>query len=103
MAWLPLAAPRKVTGTVSDQAEVLSALKRIEALLSASLGIQVEEFLRSSGVAKPRPRSVDRMLNDFGLTGVQVANLLGKSPQAVSQVLARDKEKSRGSSGRKTQ
>lgn len=68
------------------------ALQRIEVTLNAILGIQVDQYLRETGLAKPRPRSVDRMLADFGLTGVQIASLLGKSPQAVSQVLARDKK-----------
>lgn len=67
-------------------------LQRIETLLTAILGVQVEQFLRETGVAKPRPRSVDRMLSDFGLSGVQIAELLGKTPQAVSNSLARDKK-----------
>jgi len=69
----------------------LDALARIERTLNAILGIQVEQFIRETGIATPRPRSVDRMLYDFGYTGAQIAMLLGKSPQAVSQVLAKDK------------
>ena len=69
----------------------LDALARIERTLNAILGIQVEQFIRETGVATPRPRSIDRMLNDFGYTGAQIATLLGKSPQAVSQALARGK------------
>jgi hypothetical protein len=86
-------------GTPMTDADTREALKRIEILLTAILGIQVDQFLRDSDVAKPRPRSIDRMLTDFGFNQVQVATLLGKSPQAVGQVLAKDKSKRTSNKG----
>src|ERR1700689_1281086 len=70
--------------------ETLAVLKRLDATLSALLAIAIDQHLRDTGLAQPRPRSIDRMLVDAGLTASEVARLLGKSPQAVSQVLARD-------------
>ena len=65
-------------------------LKRIDTKLGALLAIVVDGHLRDTEIAKPRPRSIDRMLTDTGLSRVEVAQLLGKSPQAVGQVLAKD-------------
>lgn len=70
--------------------ETLDLLKRLDTKVSALLAILIDGYLRDTGLAQPRPRSIDRMLVDVGLTGSEVARLLGKSPQAVSQVLARD-------------
>ncbi len=75
----------------------LEALLRVEKVLTAILGVQVEQLIRDTKIASPRPRSIDRMLSDFGLTGAQIAALLGKTPQAVSQALARDTKKSKSS------
>lgn len=75
----------------------LEALERVETILNSILGIQIDQFLRDSGIGKPRPRSIDRMLADFGLSGVQIAALLGKTPQAVSQVLAKHKKSAQAS------
>ena len=72
--------------------EVLDALMRIDTKLAALLAIVVDGHLRATEMAKPRPRSIDRMLVDVGLTKVEVSRLLGKSQQAVGQVLARDKK-----------
>ncbi len=66
------------------------ALASIDAKLSAILALLVDRHLRDTDVAKPRPRSIDRMLTDVGLTGVEISRLLGKTPQAVSQALAKD-------------
>jgi hypothetical protein len=70
--------------------ETLETLKRLETKVTALLVILVDQYVRETGLAQPRPRSVDRMLVDSGLTGSEVARLLGKSPQAVSQVLAKE-------------
>jgi hypothetical protein len=72
-------------------AESLEILRSIDARLSAMLAITVEDLLRRTPeLATPRPRSIDRLLTDAGLDQGEVAALLGKSPQAVSQQLAKD-------------
>lgn len=70
--------------------EMTETLKQIDTKLGALLAIVVDGHLRDTEIAKPRPRSIDRMLTDTGLSQVEVARLLGKSPQAVGQVLAKD-------------
>lgn len=70
--------------------EILNELKKINRMLSALLAITVDQHLRGTDLAKPRPRSIDRMLTDVGLAGVEVARLLGKTPQAVSNALSTD-------------
>lgn len=67
--------------------EILEELRKTNRLLSALLTISVDRHLRDTDLAKPRPRSIDRMLAELGLTGVEIAKLLGKTPQAVSQAL----------------
>ncbi|MFC6157185.1 hypothetical protein [Kribbella jiaozuonensis] len=71
---------------------VVEALKRIDTKLAALLAIVVDGHLRDTEMAKPRPRTIDKMLVDVGLTQVEVARLLGKTPQAVGQVLQKDKK-----------
>jgi hypothetical protein len=71
--------------------ELIALLKAMDRKLSALLSISVDQTLRSSqGLAKPRPRSIDRLLSDAGLLGTEIARILGKTPQAVSQILASD-------------
>lgn len=65
-------------------------LERIDKRLAAILAILLDQHLRSTDLAKPRPRSIDRLLTDVGLSGVEIGRLLGKSPQAVSQALAKN-------------
>ena len=75
--------------------EETELLKRIDAKLGALLAIGVEDLLRRTPeLANPRPRSIDRLLTDVGLGQSEIASLLGKSPQAVGQMLR--------SEGRKT-
>lgn len=69
----------------------LEVLLRIERKMSALLSIAIDQHLRASEeLAKPRPRSIDRILADAGLLGTEIAAALGKTPQAVSQVLKGD-------------
>ena len=69
--------------------EALAAMKSIESKLGAILGLLVERHLRDTG-STSRVRSIERVLTDSGMTGAQTGRLLGKSPQAVSQALARE-------------
>ena len=74
--------------------EILNELKKNNRMLYALLAITVDQHIRGTDIAKPRPRSIDRMLTDVGLTGVEIAKLLGKTPQAVSNALAGDSKSS---------
>jgi hypothetical protein len=58
-------------------------LKSIDAKVGALLALTLDSYLRSTGVAKPKLRSVDRLLADAGLTTPAIAKLLGKSDRAV--------------------
>lgn len=62
-------------------------LQSIDAKLSALLAILTDQHLRETGVAKPRPRSIDRLLTDAGLTPQQIGKLLGKTDRAVTKLL----------------
>lgn len=75
--------------------DILVELKKTNRLLSALLTITVDRHLRDTDLAKPRPRSIDRMLADIGLQGNEIAKLLGKTPQAVSIALAKEKPASK--------
>jgi hypothetical protein len=70
--------------------EILDELRKSNRMIAALLTITLDQHLRSTDLAKPRPRSIDRMLTDIGLTGVEISKLLGKTPQAVSNALAAD-------------
>ncbi len=73
------------------QPESLEILQSIEAKLSALLAIEIHRTLiDDEGLAKPRPRSIDRLLSDAGLDQTEIAALLGKSASAVSQMLAKE-------------
>lgn len=72
----------------------------LEAKVTALLAISVDLYLRETGVAKPRPRSIDKMLLDTGLPAKEIAAVLGKTEQAVYAVLQTEKKK-RTSAGRK--
>ena len=75
------------------------ALARINAKLSALLAITVDRHLRDTGLAKPRPRTIDQLLQDAGLTVPEIAELLGKTPQAVYQIVGKTKKKSAKNGG----
>ncbi len=72
--------------------DMLNELKKLNRNVSAMLAITLDRHLRDTDLAKPRPRSIDRMLADLGLTGAEIAKLLGKTPQAVSIALSKDKQ-----------
>lgn len=78
-----------------------SVFDRIDMHLKALLAIAIEDLLRRNpGLAEPRPRSIDKVLHDAGLPQGEIAALLGKTPQAVSQQLAK-KAAAKKSSARK--
>lgn len=72
--------------------ELLAELQKTNRMLNALLAIVVDKHIRETDLAKPRPRSIDRMLSDNGLANTEIATLLGKTPQAVGQQLSADKK-----------
>ena len=68
--------------------EITQILKAMDAKLSALVAIHTQRLLvEDSDLAKPRPRSVDKLLHDAGLNQQEIADVLGKTRQAVGQVL----------------
>lgn len=71
----------------------LAYLRAIDTKLSALVAIHTHRLLIDDpDLAKPRPRSIDKMLYDVGLKQADIARVLGKTPQAVGQVLKKEKE-----------
>jgi hypothetical protein len=65
----------------------------LEAKVSALLAIQVDRYLRETGLAQPRSRSIDRLLADAGLPRREIASLLGKTERAVNKLLASERSR----------
>ena len=61
-----------------------------EVIALAQLTIQVDQYIRETGVARPKPRSIDKMLSDVGVKPADIAHLLGKTERAVFMQLAAD-------------
>jgi len=71
--------------------EAAGLLKAIDIKLGALLAIEIQRLLiEDSNLAKPRPRSVDKMLSDVGLSNAQIGALLGKTRQGVGATLAKE-------------
>lgn len=65
-------------------------LARIERTLGALLAIEVDRHLREfPTLGAVKARKMEHILSDGGLTGREIAKLLGKTPQAVSQNLSK--------------
>lgn len=58
-------------------------LAQIDSKLTALLALLVDGYLRETGLAKPKDRSIDRILADAGLSARTIAGLLGKTERAV--------------------
>jgi hypothetical protein len=68
-------------------------LQAIDAKVSALLTLVLDAYLRQTGIARPKERSVDRMLSDVGLPAATIAKLLGKTDRAVHLQLKSEREK----------
>jgi IS30 family transposase len=68
-------------------------LRSIDSKLTALLALVLDGYLRETGIAQPKDRTIDRMLTDAGLSARQVAGLLGKTDRAVHISLQREREK----------
>lgn len=62
----------------------------LELIALAQLSIQVDQYIRDTGIARPKPRSIDKMLSDVGLKTSDIAKLLGKTDRAVNMQIASD-------------
>jgi hypothetical protein len=68
-------------------------LSQIDAKLTALLALFLDGYLRQTGIAKPKERSIDRVLTDAGLSARTIAGLLGKTERAVHLQLERERAK----------
>jgi hypothetical protein len=68
-------------------------LESIDAKLGALLTLVLDGYLRQTGIARPKERSVDKMLSDVGLSAQEIARLLGKTDRAVHLQLERERAK----------
>lgn len=74
-----------------DESQLIRLLRAIDAKLGALLAIHTYRLLVDEpDLAKPRRRSIDRLLHDAGLSQAEIGQILGKTQQAVSQVLKKD-------------
>lgn len=53
----------------------------LEVIALAQLTIQVDRYIRETEIARPKPRSIDKMLSDVGLKTNDIAKLLGKKSE----------------------
>jgi hypothetical protein len=78
-----------MAGSIDRTTETLD---RIDAKLGALLALVLDAHLRESGIARPKERSIDRLLTDAGLSPQTIAALLGKTDRAVNLALQRERE-----------
>lgn len=62
----------------------------LEIIALAQLTIQVDRYIRETEIARPKSRSIDKMLSDVGLKTNDIAKLLGKTERAVQMQIASD-------------
>ena len=71
-----------------DECESIQWLRAIDNKLGALVAIHTYRLLmEDDDLAKPRPRSIERLLVDAGLSQAEVGRILGKTRQAVGQAL----------------
>lgn len=66
-------------------------LEQIDSKLTALLALILDAHLRSTEVARPKERSIDKMLADAGLSAQTIAGLLGKTNRAVNLQLQKER------------
>ena len=74
-----------------DESEITQLLRAIDTKLGALVALHTHRLLLGDeDLAKPRPRSIDRLLLDAGLSQIEIGRVLGKTRQAVGQALKKD-------------
>jgi hypothetical protein len=74
-------------------------LEAIDAKLTALVAVAVDVHLRIYGTQRQqRPRSLDRLLTDAGLSARDVGKLLGKTERAVHLALQAERKAAKGTS-----
>ena len=68
-------------------------LTAIDAKLSGLLALAVDTYIRDTGIARPKARSIDKMLADAGIPASTIARLLGKTDRAVHLQLQNEGKK----------
>lgn len=68
-------------------------MTKVSTRLQALLALEVDRHLRETGLAKPRERSIDKILSDAGLIPKEIASILGKTERAVQLVLQKGAKK----------
>lgn len=71
-------------------------LRAIDAKVSALLALVLDAYLRQTGAARRKERSVDVMLFDVGVPIATISKLLGKTERAVQLQVAADRAKKNG-------
>jgi len=82
-------------GIPGDLAELRKEIAAQNELLRAILGVLVDSHIRAHPtIATSRFTTIDRLLKESsGLTNAAIGKVLGKTPQAVGQVLSNEKTK----------
>ena len=82
---------------MSERQEEL--LESIDAKLGGIFVLQLDLYMRETGAAKPKPRNLDRMLSDAGVSNADIAALLGKTERDVRMQLESEKKSAKPDGG----
>lgn len=66
-------------------------IRSIDSKLTALLALYLDSYVRTTGIAQRKDRSIDRLLTDAGLSANTIAGLLGKTERAVHLQLQRER------------
>jgi len=72
-----------------SSSEEVELLRSIDAKLGALVTIMLDDYVRTHKVAGAKPKPIDQMLHDAGLSTAEIASLLGKTQRAVQLAIKR--------------